>query len=122
MALLFEFAALAWLVVAFIAAVIEVTVPHFGFMFVSAGAVAAATVAFFGYPLAGQFGTFVVVMLGSLVLLRSRLMGRLGGRGVPSRTEPLIGRHAVVTQEIDPALGTGRVTVSGEDWAARAVD
>ena len=41
---------------------------------------------------------------------------------MPSRTEPLIGRHGLVTTDIDPTLGTGRVTVGGEDWAARSAD
>jgi membrane protein implicated in regulation of membrane protease activity len=56
----------------------------------------------------------------SLGLLRPRLVKRLGGRGVPSRTEALVGRDGVVTQDIDARLGTGRVNVGGEDWAARS--
>ncbi len=112
--------ALAWLGVAFVAAMIEVSVPHFGSAFVSAGAVAAAAAAFLGYSLSTQLATFVVVLGASLILLRSRLVGMIGGRGVPSRTEPLIGRHGIVTHDIDPMLGTGRVTVSGEDWAAHS--
>jgi membrane protein implicated in regulation of membrane protease activity len=115
-----EVTALAWLGVAFVAAMIEVSVPHFGSAFVSAGAVAAAAAAFFGFTVSTQLVTFVIVLGVSIVLLRSRLVARIGGRGVPSRTEPLIGRHAVVTTDIDPTLGTGRVTVSGEDWAARS--
>jgi membrane protein implicated in regulation of membrane protease activity len=122
MSFLFEVAALAWLAVAFVAAVIEVSVPHFGSAFVSAAAVAAAAVAFFGFSVPAQFGTFVLVLALSLMLLRSRLVAKIGGRGVPSRTEPLIGRHGVVTQAIDPALGAGRVNVSGEDWAARSTE
>lgn len=117
---LFEVTALGWLGVAFVAAIIEVSVPHFGSMFVSLGAVAGATAALLGFGVPVQFGTFIVVMVVSLVALRSRLVGRLGGPGVPSRTEPLIGRHGLVTQEIDPTVGTGRVTVGGEDWAARS--
>jgi membrane protein implicated in regulation of membrane protease activity len=27
-----------------------------------------------------------------------------------------------VTQDVEPLLGTGRVTVSGEDWAARSTE
>jgi membrane-bound serine protease (ClpP class) len=115
-----EFMALFWLVVAFVASVVEVSIPHFGFAFVGAGAVVAAALAFFGASLSMQLTAFVVVLGVSLVVLRSRLLARLGGRGVPSRTESLIGRHGIVTQEIDPALGTGRVNVSGEDWAARS--
>jgi membrane protein implicated in regulation of membrane protease activity len=118
--LLSELAAFVWLAVAFVSAVVEVSVPHFGFAFVGAGAVAAAAAAFLGYTVPTQFGTFVVVLVVSIALLRSQLLARLGGRGVPSRTEALVGRHAIVTHDIDPTLGTGRVSVAGEDWAARS--
>ena len=111
---------LSWLAVALVAAVIEVSLPHFGCAFISAGAVAAAAAAFFGFGVPAQIGTFVVVMTVSLVVLRANLLGRLAGGGVPSRTEPLGGRHGQVTHEIDPTLGTGRINVAGEDWAARS--
>lgn len=117
-----EVGSLSWLAVALVAAVIEVSVPHFGCAFVSAGAIAAAAAAFFGYGVSVQIATFVVVMTVSLILLRQNLLGRLGGRGVPSRTDPLVGRLGQVTHDIDPSLGAGRITVGGEDWAARGVE
>ena len=117
-----QIGAISWLAVALVAAVIEVSVPHFGCAFVSAGAVAAAAAAFFGFSVATQIGTFVVIMTVSLVALRQNLLGRLGGQGVPSRTEPLVGRHGQVTHDIDPTLGTGRINVGGEDWAARSTE
>jgi membrane protein implicated in regulation of membrane protease activity len=117
-----EFTVLAWLAVAFVAAVIEVSVPHFGSAFVSVGAIAAAASAFFGFGVPVQIATFAVVMIVSLVMLRSTLVGYLGGKGVPSRTDPLIGRQGLVTHDIDPTIGTGRVTVAGEDWAARSTE
>jgi membrane protein implicated in regulation of membrane protease activity len=116
----FEITALTWLAIAFIAAVLEISIPHFGSAFVSAGAVAAAAVSFAGYAIEAQFITFVVVLTVSLITLRSGLVARLAGRGVPSRTDPLIGRHGRVTHDIDPVLGTGRITIAGEDWAARS--
>jgi membrane-bound serine protease (ClpP class) len=112
--------ALSWLAVALVAAVLEVSVPHFGCAFISAGAVAAAATAFFGFSVGAQIGTFVFVMTVSLVALRQNLLARLGGQGVPSRTDPLIGRHGQVTHDIDPTLGTGRINVAGQDWAARS--
>jgi len=118
----FEITALGWLAVAFVAAIVEVSVPHFGSAFVSAGAIAAAAVAFLGFGVSTQLATFIVVMVVALATLRSRLIGRLGGPGVPSRTGPLIGRHGLVTHDIDPVVGSGRVTVGGEDWAARSKD
>ena len=117
-----EVGSLSWLAVALVAAVIEVTLPHFGCAFISAGAVAAAAAAFFGLSIGAQIGTFVLVMTVSLVALRANLLGRLAGGGVPSRTEPLVGRHGQVTHEIDPTLGTCRINVGGEDWAARCAE
>src|SRR5919199_5888795 len=111
----FELTAFGWLAVAFVAAILEVSIPHFGSAFVSAGAIAAAVIAFLGFALPIQIAAFVVVLVASLVGLRSRLVGKLGGRGVPSRTEPLVGRHGLVTHDIDPHLGTGRVVIGGED-------
>jgi membrane-bound serine protease (ClpP class) len=54
--------------------------------------------------------------------LRSPLVSRIGGPGVPSRTAPLIGRQGVVTHDVDTSIGTGRVNIGGEDWAARSAD
>src|SRR3954470_18418551 len=116
----FEPPALLWLLVAFVATIFEVSVPHFGSAFVSAGAIAAAAAFFLEFGPSVQLTVFILVMVVSLVTLRSRLLGRLGGPGVPHRTTPLIGRHGIVTHDIEPTLGAGRVTVSGEDWAARS--
>ena len=117
-----EVGSLSWLAVALVAAILEVSLPHFGCAFVSAGAVAAAAAAFFGFGVAAQIGIFVVVMTVSIVALRQNLLSRLAGRGIPSRTEPLVGRHGLVTHDIDPTLGTGRINVGGEDWAARCAE
>lgn len=118
----FEVPALAWLIVAVVAALMEVATPHFGTVFVSVGAVAAAAAAYVGLGAVVQFALFAVVMTGSIVLLRSRILKRMGGPGVPTRTGPLIGRHGVVTHDVDTTVGTGRVNVGGEDWAARSTE
>jgi membrane protein implicated in regulation of membrane protease activity len=111
-----------WLGIALVAAIIEVSVPHFGSAFVSAGAVAAAAAAYLAFGVTMQVLVFVIVLTVSIVVLRARLLNRVAGQGVPSRTAPLIGRHGQVTHEIDPTIGTGRVNVAGEDWAARSAD
>jgi membrane protein implicated in regulation of membrane protease activity len=116
----FDIPAFGWLAVAIVAAIIEVSVPHFGSAFVSAGAVAGAATAYLGYSIPAQFAVFVVVLTVSIMGLRSPLASRIGGPGVPSRTAPLIGRHGVVTHDVDTSIGTGRVNVGGEDWAARS--
>ena len=117
-----EIGMVVWLAIALVAAIVEVSIPHFGSAFVSAGAVAAAAMAFLGFTASTQVLVFVVVLSVSIMALRSRLVSRVGGQGVPSRTAPLIGRHGQVTQDIDLTLGTGRINVGGEDWAARSPD
>jgi membrane protein implicated in regulation of membrane protease activity len=115
-----ETPALAWLALAIVAAIVEVSIPHFGVMFVSVGAIAAAIAAAFGFGVAVQLIVFAVALTLSFGLLRERLLRRMGGRGVPSRTDTLIGREGIVTHDVDATVGAGRVNVGGEDWAARA--
>jgi membrane protein implicated in regulation of membrane protease activity len=117
-----ELTALIWLVLAFVSAIIEVSVPHFGFAFVGAAAIVAAAAAYFGLSVTIQLVAFVVILTVSILTLRAGLLARLGGPGVPSRTDPLVGKHGVVTHPIDPIVGGGRVNVGGQDWAARSVE
>ncbi|MEP7307915.1 MAG: NfeD family protein [Acidobacteriota bacterium] len=111
----------AWAALAIVAAVVEILTPQFGYIFLSAGAVAGALVAILGGALGWQILTFAVVVTVSLALLRPRMVGWLGrAPGVPSRTDTLIGKQGQVTEAINPTLGTGRIIVAGEDWAARS--
>jgi membrane protein implicated in regulation of membrane protease activity len=118
--LTFDSPALVWAALAIVAAVVEVSIPHFGVIFVTVSAAAAALVALAGLDLPAQIVVFAVVLAVSLLLLRPRIVARLSARGVPSRTEALTGREGIVTHDIEPLVGAGRVNVGGEDWAARA--
>jgi membrane protein implicated in regulation of membrane protease activity len=117
----FDSSAFAWTALAIVAAIVEVSIPHFGVIFVSAGAVGAAVVAAIGLGIPMQVVVFAVVLALSLMLLRPRIVARLStGPGVPSRTEALIGHDGVVTHDIESTVGAGRVNVGGQDWAARS--
>ena len=110
----------AWLAIALIAAIVEVSMPHFGLLFVAVGAIGASAVAYFSFGLPLQLLVFAIVAGVSLVALRGRMLKSIGGPGVPSRTEPLVGRDGIVTSDIESSVGGGRVNIGGEDWAARA--
>jgi len=112
--------ALIWVALAILAAIVEVSIPHFGIIFVSAGAITAAIASLLGYGAIAQVIAFIAAMGLSISVFRREVLRRLGGRGVPSRTDVLIGKEGLVTQDIDTRLGSGRVIVAGEDWAARA--
>jgi membrane-bound serine protease (ClpP class) len=112
--------ATAWIVLAVAAAIVEVSIPQFGVIFVSVAAIVAAGAAGLGLDFAVQILTFAVALGLSLTLVRPRLLARLGAPGVPSRTDALVGREGIVTHDIEVAVGSGRVNVGGEDWAARS--
>jgi membrane protein implicated in regulation of membrane protease activity len=117
----FDGSAQTWIIVAILAGIIEVSIPHFGVVFVSVAAVAAAVAAALGAGFVAQLVTFVVVLAGSLALLRPWFIARMGkAPGVPSRTEALVGHAGVVTLDIDPLVGSGRVNIGGADWAAHS--
>jgi membrane protein implicated in regulation of membrane protease activity len=111
---------LAWLAVALVAGIIEVSSPHFGAVFVSAAALVAAFVAASSGGPVLQVVTFAFVITGSFAVLRPWFVARAATRGIPSRTQQLIGKDGIVTHEIEPTTGAGRVNVGGEDWAARS--
>jgi membrane protein implicated in regulation of membrane protease activity len=110
----------AWIVVAVVAAVVEISIPHFGLIFVTAAALAAAGVAYAGFGAILQSIIFIVALAVTFFGLRPRMMSNLGSKGVPSRTDTLLGRDGIVTFDIEATVGAGRVNVGGEDWAARA--
>lgn len=114
-------AVVAWLVLAILAAIVEVLSPLFGFIFVTVAALVAGVLGALGLPLMGQLLVFGVSLFVCLALIRPRVVARIApAAGVPSRTERLIGARGRVIETIDAVQGTGRVVVEGSDWAAQS--
>ena len=109
------------MVIAIVALAVEATNLNLIFLFGGVAALLAGTLAALGVPIAGQILGFAVAALVLPALLRPRLLRRLGGVGVLSRTDALIGQTARVTKAIDPVTG-GRVLVQGHDWAANSTE
>ena len=111
---------LVWIGIAIVAVAIEFVATSFIFLFVGAAALVAALLAAVAIGLPSQLVVFALLALLLPVLLRRKLVQRFSGRGVPSRTEALVGATGEVTETIDAVRGTGRVVVNGQDWAARS--
>jgi membrane protein implicated in regulation of membrane protease activity len=111
---------LIWIGLAILAIGIEVVATSFIFLFVAFAALVAAGLAALTLGLPLQLTVFALLALLLPVLLRRQLLLRFSGGGVPSRTDALIGETGAVTHAVDPVLGTGRVIVNGQDWAARS--
>ena len=113
--------ALVWMVIAILALAVEATNLNLIFLFGGVAALFAGILAAVGVPVVGQILGFAVAAVILPALLRPRLLRRLGGVGVLSRTDALIGQTARVTSAIDPVTG-GRVLVQGHDWAANSTE
>ena len=82
------------------------------------GAVGAFIAALENLPFAAQLLIFVVISVAFLLLTRP-LLTRLRVRQQPRTNADLnIGQSALVIEDINPALGTGRAKLGGVDWGA----
>jgi len=110
------------MVIAIVALGIEATNLNLIFLFGGVAALLAGILAALGIPVIGQILGFAIAAMILPALLRPRLLRRLSGVGVLSRTDALIGQTARVIKAIDPVAGSGRVMVQGHDWAANSTE
>lgn len=110
-----------WLIVAVVLGTAEILTTTLAFGLVGLAALLAAGAGFFGGDAAIQFGVFVLASALGLGVARPFALRHL--RHPPllrSGTAALIGRPAVVVEEVGPH--SGRVRIGGELWSARSYD
>lgn len=114
-----------WLIVASSFLVIELLSQNLWTLCAAIGCVGAIVASLFGLNLVWQFALFCVAMLLALVFvmppLKRYFRRQADKRGIVSRTgmDALLGRHALVTEEIRPGK-IGRVRIDGDSWQAIA--
>lgn len=112
-----------WLIVGLVLILAEMLTSGFILLWLGIGGLAAALAAWLGFGWGGQMGTFLVVSF--LLIAASRTVFKdvfMKGEGVPTNVTALIGRKALVVQEIDSKKGTGEVKVNGDIWRAVSAD
>lgn len=110
-----------WLVVVVILVATELATIQLVAIWPAIGGVAAMLAASFGQPLLVQFLLFVGVS--AILLLFTRPFVKRFIRTPPhtfTNADRLIGRDAVVCDDIDNLTETGTVNVSGVTWTARS--
>ena len=65
-----------------------------------------------------QWLLFSIASIAMLVLLRSRLVSKLGGMSSPNNVDSMVGEGAAALDEIAPGA-TGKVELRGSSWNAR---
>lgn len=113
-----------WLVVAAIFVVAEAFHRAFFAMFVAAGALVAALLAFAGAPVAAQIPAFFAAGALGLWLIRPSVKRAMssGQYGFISGAEGLVGQDAVVTRPVGDISHPGKIRIQGEEWTALSSD
>ncbi len=109
-----------WIVLVIIFAVVEAMTAGLTCIWFGVGAVAALISAFFGAAIWLQFVWFFVISIASLLLTRPLVRKYVDSVKQPTNADMVIGRTALVIEDIDNIAATGAVSVGGKEWTARS--
>jgi membrane protein implicated in regulation of membrane protease activity len=107
-----------WAALAIVFFVAEVFTMGFFLVCFGIGAVAAALLAVLGVGVIWQLVVFIGVSLVALAFLRPLAVRMTTHVANPGGVDRVIGKQAVVLEEIDPHAATGRVRIEREEWRA----
>ncbi|MDO5410737.1 MAG: NfeD family protein [Lachnospiraceae bacterium] len=114
--------AIYWLLICVVLIGVELATMGLTTIWFAAGAFAAFITANIGGNLFVQLLVLIIVSLILLYFTRPVAIKYLNNRTVKTNTESLIGKIAVVTENIDNLGNQGQVSVSGQIWTARSED
>lgn len=111
-----------WLGITVVAAIVEAAVPALVSVWFVPGGLAALVASLFGAPLWLQVALFLVISGAALILTRPLVKRIQSRKTISTNADMVLGKTALVTEEINNLLGAGRVTVLGNSWSARSAD
>lgn len=108
-----------WLALLAVLLVVEAVTAGLTTIWFAGGALAAAVVSYFGAGITVQWILFLCVSLVLLIFTRPLAVKVMNRDVAKTNVNSLIGRKAVVIQEIDNLAQTGQVMISDIEWMAR---
>ena len=109
-----------WLIASGIFFICEIITVGFLVFWLGVGALIAILVSFFTSNIIVQMSVFVISS-GLLILLTRSLVNKISKKDVvPTNVYSLIGKKAVVTEDIDWVTGKGQIKFEGEIWSAKS--
>lgn len=111
-----------WLAVFVLSLIVEAATAGLASIWFAGGALVAMLLTFLGVAPVWQVVAFVVISLLLLAFTRPLARKYINKRAEKTNVvDSIIGRTAVVTEEINNILATGKVVVDGMPWTARNV-
>lgn len=109
-----------WLAIVIVLLVIEMITLGLTSIWFAGGALVAFFASLFHAGTVTEIILFLVVSVVLLFSTRPVALKYMNRNKTRTNVDSLIGKEAVVTQEINNLMGTGTVTVNGIEWTARA--
>lgn len=109
-----------WLAALVIFLVIEIATMGLTTIWFAGGSLAAVIVAVVGGPLWLQITLFLVISALLLFFTRPVAVKFFNRERIKTNVDSWIGKQAIVQEQINNLKGTGRVTLDGNEWSARA--
>ena len=117
-----EMESVGWLLLLVVLIVIELATMGLTTIWFAGGAVVGFVASILGANIWVQAVLFFAVSIPLLIFTRPFAARYINRDHVKTNVDSLIGRKAVVTQEIDNLMEHGEVRLEGKDWMARAAD
>lgn len=111
-----------WLLIVIVMAIIEIATMGLTTIWFAGGALAAFVTSLFGAGLPVQIIVFIVVSFLLIVFTRPLAVKFMNKGKIRTNAESLIGKNAVVSEDIHNLKATGAAQVNGQEWTARSVD
>lgn len=111
---------IVWLITALVLLIVEIFTVSFGVVCFSFGALFAALGAYLGLSILWQLLIFSIISFLAFAFIRPIIVKFLLKKKdeVKTNADAIIGRKAIVTEEINMTKNTGRVKLDGDDWKA----
>ena len=109
-----------WIVVGIALFIMEIFTPGFFIASIGIGAFIASLCAALGFSFTLQIVALAVGMILSMVFIRPLLYkkGKKSPKGQLTGVDALVGKDALVLQQIENTPSLGRVQIGGENWKA----
>ena len=112
-----------WLIIMAAFLVMEALTAGLTTIWFAGGSLAAFLLSAAGVPLIWQIAAFVAVSLILLIFTRPVAVRYINNRAAKTNVvDRIIGRNAIVTEEINNVKATGKVAVDGMPWSARTAE
>ncbi len=113
---------IVWVVLMVVFLVVEAATAGLTCIWFAIGSLAALIAALFDAQLWLQIVWFLVISFVTLYFTRPLVKKYVNSRSQPTNADMMIGKEALVTEDIDNVEATGAVSVGGKVWTARSAD